>query len=290
MTKSKYEIKDHRQHIYDLPDTYIGSSASTENELYIFKNDKIEKKTIEYIPGFNKLFDEILVNAIDAYTRTNLEKEKNMRSRISVVSEIKINYDINTGFITIYNDGEGIEISKIKNGKTEVYIPEMIFGILLTSENFDTTDARITGGKNGYGAKLTNIFSKQFKIVTVNKKKKLKYTQIWKNNMLDKSEPEIIKYTGAPYTEVSFLPDYNRFGLSELNDNILSIFNKRVYDTSLWFSNNGMTMDTGIMKKKSKNGNINIYLNDKLLQCNILNYVNLYAPIIEHKDIYIESG
>jgi DNA topoisomerase-2 len=47
-----------------------------------------------------------------------------------------------------------------------VYIPELIFGHLLTSSNYDDSIKKVTGGRNGYGAKLTNIFSKKFTLET----------------------------------------------------------------------------------------------------------------------------
>ena len=41
-------------------------------------------------------------------------------------------------------------------------MPELVFGHLLTSSNYDDKEKKVTGGRNGYGAKLTNIFSKKF--------------------------------------------------------------------------------------------------------------------------------
>lgn len=40
----------------------------------------------------------------------------------------------------------------------------MIFGHLLTSSNYEDNKKKVTGGRNGYGAKLANIFSKQFTV------------------------------------------------------------------------------------------------------------------------------
>ncbi len=59
----------------------------------------------------------------------------------------------------------------------------MIFGRLLTGSNFDDKKEKVTGGRNGYGAKLTNIYSKKFSVETADKKrgKVLKIT--WTDNM-----------------------------------------------------------------------------------------------------------
>ena len=53
-----------------------------------------------------------------------------------------------------------------------MYVPEMIFGHLLTSSNYDDSVQRFTGGRHGYGAKLTNIFSKRFEVEIVDPKRK----------------------------------------------------------------------------------------------------------------------
>ena len=77
--------------------------------------------------------------------------------------------DAEKGQISVYNDGSGIDVvehpTETKNGKP-LYIPEMIFGHLLTSTNYNKQETKVVGGKNGYGAKLTNIFSTKFKLET----------------------------------------------------------------------------------------------------------------------------
>ena len=78
-TTEKYQEKDHHTHILELPDTYIGSSIEEEKELGIYDNGKFVKKTIKWVPGLFKIFDEIIVNAIDNDTRTRRLKENNSR-------------------------------------------------------------------------------------------------------------------------------------------------------------------------------------------------------------------
>lgn len=58
------------------------------------------------------------------------------------------------------NNGPSIPVQIHK--EMNIYVPEMIFGILLTGSNYDDTEKRVVGGRNGYGAKLTNIYSKKF--------------------------------------------------------------------------------------------------------------------------------
>ena len=59
--------------------------------------------------------------------------------------------------VSVTNDGDGIPIEEHPTEK--VWVPELIFGHLLTSSNYDDSKERTTGGRNGYGAKLTNVFS-----------------------------------------------------------------------------------------------------------------------------------
>ena len=92
--------------------------------------------------------DEILVNAAD-----NFHRDKKM-------TMIKVTIDDKKGEISVFNNGVGIPIKM--HDKEKVYVPELVFGHMLTSSNYDDTIKKVTGGRNGYGAKLTNIFSKNF--------------------------------------------------------------------------------------------------------------------------------
>ena len=286
---SKYRQMEHIKHIKELPDTYVGSSICEDKELYIYENDKILKKSVNWVPALYKIFDEIIVNAIDNHTRTKREKENNLKKMVRVMSKLEVNIDKNTGVISVLNDGEGIEIKKIDTEKKKnIYVIELIFGELLTSENFkDGTEKKVTGGKNGYGAKLTNIFSKSFTVESVDRKQKLLYKQTWTENMEKKEEPVITPYKDAPYTKITFLPDYNRFGLDNLTDDLYSIFTKRVYDCALWFSGN---MNIEMKTKKPLNLPMEVYLNNTKIDCVLNNYINLYYNgDINSNEIIIDS-
>ena len=49
----------------------------------------------------------------------------------------------------------------------------------------------MTGGRNGYGAKLANIFSTEFVIETCDGRRKRAYRQVFSANMTSKGEPDI---------------------------------------------------------------------------------------------------
>ena len=148
-----YQKKTDREHILDAPDTYIGSVDETEYDTFVIdssENDvvSINKKQIKIIPGLYKLFDEAIVNCRDHVARmASKEKSKDNHH----VSYIDISID-ETGVITMMNDGNGIDVEK--HPEHNIWIPEMIFGHLRTSTNYDKQEKKIVGGKNGFGFKL----------------------------------------------------------------------------------------------------------------------------------------
>ena len=221
---NKYKKHELRGHIYSRPSMYIGTIDPNTIETYIIDDsDKVIKQNITFIPGLFKIFDEAIVNAIDHSVRTR-------KDNINIVKNIKINIDKTTGIIEIFNDGMGIEI--IKHTEYECWIPELIFGELLTSSNYNDDEVRIVGGVNGLGIKLTNIFSKSFTIETIDSTRKKIYKQVFTENLTNKEVPEIKSCQKKSYTKITFLPDYEKFGLSNMTDDIYNLFKRRVYDVS----------------------------------------------------------
>jgi DNA topoisomerase-2 len=127
------------------------------------------------------------------------------------------------------NDGNGVDIKK-HSSYGDLWIPELIFGELLTSTNYDKGEEKIWGGKNGYGSKLTNIFSKEFVIETVDHNSKKIYTQTFSDNMTKRTPADVKASSKVPYTQISFIPDYERFGMKNMTDDIYKLFHRRVID------------------------------------------------------------
>jgi DNA topoisomerase-2 len=110
----------------------------------------------------------------------------------------------------------------------KLLIPEMVFGHLLTGSNFDDSVSKVTGGRNGYGAKLCNIFSKSFTVETVDSKRGLKYVQTWNDSMHHTSGPVVTQTNEQDYTKVTFTPDLKLFGMSSLEEtDLLRLFERR---------------------------------------------------------------
>jgi DNA topoisomerase-2 len=247
MEEQKYQKLEHAEHIYKLPDTYIGSIESTTEEMFVFNQDKMVKQKITYVPGFFKIFDEILVNAIDH------------RQRDPSVKNIKIEIKKGTSEIIIQNDGNGIDVAI--HPILGIYIPEMLFGHLLTSSNYNDKEKRTTGGKNGYGATLVAIFSTYFIVETIDAVRQLKYTQYFTENNKTIHKPVIKTFTGKPYTKIKFCPDYKKFGLDQgITDDMYALLERRVYDTTA-----------------TTPEDLNIYLNSSKLKIKSMEkYIQLY--------------
>ena len=219
---AQYKAHSHREHIYKICDTYIGSTENLTDITWKVEGEKMVQKTMTYIPGLYKLVDELIVNAWDQFIRCKTKK-------LTKVTYINIDVNPDSGIVTIENDGKGIDI--LWHPEHSMYTVEMIFAKLLTSTNYNEDEERITGGKNGYGAKLVNIFSKWFEVETVDTNTKKKYYQKFEDNMQVISKPIIENgYKGKEFTRVSFLPDFERFKISGWTPDMISIFERRAYE------------------------------------------------------------
>jgi DNA topoisomerase-2 len=254
----QYQKKTDKQHILDNPDTYIGSVENVDADMWVYDDatQKIALKTIEYIPGLYKLFDEGIVNCRDHVIRmiqsTMLEKKFVTHIDIDITED---------GSITLTNDGNGIDIAK--HPEYDVWIPEMIFGHLRTSTNYNKDEKKIVGGKNGFGFKLVLIWSEYGKVETVDHVRGLKYVQEFRKNLDEICPPTITKSSVKPYTKVTFKPDYRRLGIQGLTSDMLSLLKKRVYDI-------GAVTDHSIKK-------IKINYNNTLIPVkNFQQYIDLY--------------
>lgn len=213
-----YQKKSQLEHILLRPDTYIGSVEKAKELMWVYdlETEQIIQKEIEYVPGLYKIFDEILVNAAD-----NKQRDKSMNL-------IKIDINAETNTISVWNNGQGIPVVMHKD--ENMYVPTMIFGHLLTSSNYNDEEEKVTGGRNGYGAKLCNIFSTKFIVETSAKDYKRQYKQTWANNMTKTTDAKIKDSTGEDFTKITFCPDLEKFKMDKLDDDIVSLMCRRAFD------------------------------------------------------------
>ena len=261
-----YQKLSQLEHILLRPDTYVGSIEKQQQSVWVLKEEgnnlmntddgedhgslAFEYKDIEFVPGLYKIFDEILVNACDHSVRD------------SSMDTLRVDLDAESGSIRVFNSGKGIPV-EVHKGEG-VHVPELIFGHLLTSSNYDDGEKKLTGGRNGYGSKLTNIFSEEFVIETCDGSGSQKrYRQTFTNNMKSIGKPVITKCGKKEnWTCVSFKPDLKKFGLGSLKETeTMLLMKKRVVDAA------------GCLAKRK----VKVFLNGSQLPIkNFQDYVNLY--------------
>ena len=225
----------------------------------------MELRKVSFVPGLYKIFDEILVNAAD-----NKQRDPSMKV-------IKVVVDREKGEISVENDGAGIpvEIHAVSQQaichtrltfypqKEKIYIPEMIFGHLLTGSNYDDDEKKTTGGRNGYGAKLCNIFSTEFTLETQDKNTGKRYKQTWTDNMSNMGKAKISSSKSPDFTRITFTPDYKKFKMNGIDDDFEALVKRRVYDMA------------GTVK------GIKVYLNGTEIKLGFKKYIEMYANAIK---------
>lgn len=227
----QYKQYSHREHVLELPDTYIGSIETADEPRWVYDASagKVVHKTVRFNPGLYKTFDELLVNARDALIRS-AEGGRIPVKRIDVSASI-----VDGAFtIVVKNDGDGIPIEQ--HATEKCYIPELIFGRLLTSSNYNKDEEKIVGGKNGYGAKLANIFSTKFVVSTRDTRSGQHYTQTWTNNMSVCGKAKVKSDKAkVGFVEIAYTPDLSRFKGSagadgNLHTDMLEVLHTRVVE------------------------------------------------------------
>lgn len=242
-----YQKKTQLEHVLLRPDTYIGSTEKQQQVLWIHDGEKLVQKSIDFVPGLYKIFDEILVNAADNKVRD------------PTMDTLKVVIDTVNNSIQVWNNGDGIPVEIHK--EEGVHVPELIFGHLLTSSNYNDDEKKVTGGRNGYGAKLANIFSTEFILETCDGKRQRRYKQFFRNNMTTIEPPKITACKASEnWTSVTFKPDLAKFGMTHLEPDTVALMRRRVYDLA------------GVLGKSVK-----VYLNDLRLPIKqFQDYVDLY--------------
>lgn len=257
---NKYRKLDHRQHVLARPSMYVGSLRAERVSQWVYDDasGRMIRREIDYIPALFKIFDELLVNAFDHEVRIRM---RNGDGNGMPLRKIQVSIDKDKGVISVENDGDGIDV--VLHPEHGCYMPELIFGHLLTSTNYedvasssgaqedDASVQRIIGGQFGIGAKATNILSRFMEIETVDHVRGKSYSQRFENNMETILAPKI-RSCGKkrPRTLVRILPDYGRFGCDGISDDMYALLSRRVYDATAITGNdvtvhfNGKKLDT----------------------------------------------
>ena len=237
-----YKKKTLREHVLLRPAMYVGSDLGREEYMWIVNDSgRMEIRPVNFIPALHKIFDEVLVNALDHHARKQAELEKGKPKSAAKdpkpepVKNIWVTIDENT--ISVKNDGDGISVTVHETEK--VYIPELIFTELLTGQNYEEDEEKTVGGQNGMGAKLANIFSTEFTVETVDGVTGRKFTQTCRKNMTEKDKPRVVASKNKPYTMITFTPDMSRFtGMDgekyeTIPEDMIATLKTRVYQAAM---------------------------------------------------------
>lgn len=239
----KFKKLDDISHVILRPGMYIGSIKPHTASKWVVEEGKMTQREITYNPGFLKIFDEIVTNSVDESKRDG--------SKLNI---IKVDLDRKTNKVTIWDNG-GIPV--LKNTEHDEWIPEMVFSNLKAGSNFDDSEERSWAGTNGVGSTLTNIYSKEFKISTCDGKNH--FTQTFTNNMRERTQP-VVKKAKSNHTEISYITDLEKFGLTDIDDDHYKMIEKRIYDIA--------ACNTGLK----------IYFNGNLININSFeDYIKLYT-------------
>ena len=251
--KEQVEKIEQREHILLRPDSYVGVLEKSSDTFWVLEGEKFKQKKLDVSLGLWKIFDEILVNAEDRNTQFPQE-----------VTYINTLVDKENGIISIENNGPLGGISVQKHPKEDIWNPELTFGHLLTSTNYND-NKKVVGGRNGYGAKLANIFSTEFVVEIKDSENKVKYVQKWNDNMMTCHPPKITKYNGKSSTvNIVFKPDWKRFGMTHLDEDFFKIIEKRMFDAVVCTSSNCKVSFMGtVIKKMTTEKYAKMYLDDK---------------------------
>jgi DNA topoisomerase-2 len=204
---------------------FLGNTSSLAREVYKYKEGKIVKTTIEMSRAFEQLFLEGLGNAVDAVYNSQLRGKKDYRIEINV-SDTEIN-------IISYAIAIPVEKKQSLDGSM-LYTPQILFGRLRTTTNKSDGAKRFFISKNGYGAKLINIFSKKFEVVCSDPDRKKIYKGTWANNMTQFLGEDVIDTDGKnePFVSIRYTMDFGRFDYPGITDDMLSIFIAYAYSAS----------------------------------------------------------
>lgn len=212
-----YENKSEIEHVLDKPGMYIGPIKKKEREewAYNFETKSMEKIVVDVPEALIQLYNEVIANAVDAVVSTKMED-----------SEARCYIDIKTDekWIEMTNYSKSIPVVKHKKLEDE-YIPTVIFSNFRSSSNYNKEKVRHGGGTNGFGVKVTNVWSKTF-IVEINDPVNKKFFgQKWKNNMNIIKDPIIETSTSkVSYVRVAYFADMERFDVECYSQDVLNIF------------------------------------------------------------------
>ena len=251
MIKNEIKVLSDVEHIKKRSGMYIGSSAKEAHERFLFG----KYQQVEYVPGLVKLIDEIIDNSVDEAIRTSFKFAN------------KIDVQIKNNQVSVEDNGRGIPQGLVTDQTGEqIPGPVAAWTIPKAGGNFGDDSERKTGGMNGVGSSLTNIFSTLFTGITSDGENEI--TVNCSNGMENKSWSS--KKSKGKGTKVIFTPDFSSFEEHNLSQIYLDITLDRLQTLAvvypdIKFTFNGKKVDGNFKRFAKQFGEDNIVQeNDKV--------------------------
>jgi DNA topoisomerase-2 len=225
----KYRKLTQLEHVAHRGSMYLGSMALERTPQWVATlNDvgpedaaslTVARKDVAFVPAVFKLYDEVVTNAVDASAGD------------ATLTFIKIT--VGKTYFSVQNNGVGIPVSR-HAVYADVYVPELVFGHLNVSSNYDDEVERAVAGQNGLGVKLVNIFSDKFVVKVKDSETGTVFYKEWFDGMQRTSDAKIKLKAAKPATGDVDVYAQPRAELmlpeGEFTDDHVALFLKRALD------------------------------------------------------------
>lgn len=252
---AKYKQLTDVEHVRLRPATYAGSAVPTTIDTWLIEDGKAVERSVSYIPAFLKMFDEVITNCVDHSKRP---EGKHLNEIDVVISPM-------LGTISVRDNG-GIPVIQHTEIEGNPWIPDIIFSSLRSGSNYDDSEERTGAGMNGLGSKLTNIFSREFKVETCDGVKMFSRMHREGNTIHD---PVSLGMGSNRGTTITYTPDYDYFKLEGMDKDHELLLQRRVYEIA------------------ACNPNIRVTLNGKVVE---LKGLQKFASLFTDTSVYMEDG
>lgn len=227
-------VKQMRQN----PDMWIGPKFKLSRQVRKLSMGKREEsgrklrfsmEDIDFPEALERIFFEIILNAADNVGY----------SLWGGIIPGTITVKMDSERVTVRNSGANIPVEKNNKGE---WIPSVMFGTLFSGTHFDNDISKhkslTQGGKNGVGAKGTNIFSKVFEVRIRDPCSQREFYQKWSRGK-PCSDPTITEITEneeeirETLIEVSYVADFEYFEMEGYEEEIFGLYSSHCADVSL---------------------------------------------------------
>lgn len=209
-----FKILSDASHIRKRFSMYGGSQVVQQETAFV----NAEFTKVNIVGGLLKIINEIIDNSVDEHVRTKREFAN------------KIDVDIaDDGTITVTDNGRGIPSIEVETPDGKEYQMVAAFTRARAGSNFDD-DNRESIGMNGVGSMITFVTSTKFDAKSADGK--LEVQLVGQDGQVKRVKT---KETVRRGTTVKFRPDYEFFGMENIDQDHINMIEERVKSLALAF-------------------------------------------------------